>query len=133
MELLQKLKQLDENIKILENIKAEMLSDEILQNKRYEWELRYGLFESIQIVIDVSSKIANQYNLGNPGNYRECIELLGKFNYIRQNNTKKYTAMIGLRNLLIREYAEIDAKKLYDFLSSLDDFRDFIVDIKENI
>jgi len=87
MEILQKLKQLEENLKVLEELKSEIAIEDIKQNKRYEWELRYGLFESIQIIIDVSCKVTNQYNLGQPQNYRECIELLGKFNYLQQSHT----------------------------------------------
>jgi uncharacterized protein YutE (UPF0331/DUF86 family) len=84
-------------------------------------------------MIDISCKITNTYNLGNPENYRECIELLGKFDYISTNSIQTYTAMIGLRNLLIHEYAEIDAKKLYEFLNSVDDFKNFICEIEKNI
>ena len=133
MEILQKLKQLEENVKILQEIQKRCSLKDILEHKRYEWELRYGLFESIQIMIDISCKITNAYNLGNPENYRECIELLGKFDYISTNSIQTYTAMIGLRNLLIHEYAEIDAKKLYEFLNSVDDFKNFICEIEKNI
>lgn len=133
MEILQKLKQLEENIKILEELQESITLQDLNSNKRYEWELRYGFFESIQIMIDISCKIANHYNLGNPQNYRECMELLAKFNYLDTLHVKKYTSMIGLRNLLIHEYAEIDPHKLYDFLNSIGDFKNFITEINSNI
>jgi len=133
MEILQKLKQLEENVKILQEIQERCSLKDILEHKRYEWELRYGLFESIQIMIDISCKITNTYNLGNPQNYRECVELLEKFDYISSDSVQIYTAMIGLRNLLIHEYAEIDAKKLYEFLNSVDDFKKFISEIERSI
>ncbi len=133
MEILQKLKQLEENLKTLEELKQEISVDDLSQNRRYEWELRYGFFESIQIMIDVSCKITNHYNLGTPQNYRECIELLGKFHYLEKTHINKYIAMIGLRNLLIHEYTTIDKQKLYEFLNALDDFKNFIGEIKENI
>lgn len=133
MELLQKLKLLEENISILENIKEDVKLEDVTTNKRYEWELRYGLFESIQIMIDISCKITSHYNLGNPQNYRECIELLGKFNFLNTVHVKKYISMIGLRNLLIHEYATIDSEKLYAFLESVDDFKNFIKEIKINV
>lgn len=133
MELLQKLKLLEENISILENIKNDLKLEDISANKRYEWELRYGLFESIQIMIDISCKIASHYNLGNPKNYRECIELMGKFNFLNITQVKKYISMIGLRNLLIHEYATIDSEKLYAFLESIDDFKSFIEEIKTHV
>ena len=41
--------------------------------------------------------------------------------------------MIGLRNLLIHEYTTIEVKILYEFLTSVDDFKIFIQDIESNI
>ncbi len=133
MEISQKLKQLEENIAILQEIKDEMSLEDISRSRRYEWELRYGLFESIQIVIDIACKVSSYYNLGNPENYRECIQLLGKFNYIQALHVKTFTAMIGLRNLLIHEYATIETEKLYQFLEHIDDFKIFIVEIESSI
>jgi uncharacterized protein YutE (UPF0331/DUF86 family) len=133
MEILQKLKQLEENLSVLEEIKSETQIDQISRNKRYEWELRYGLFESIQIMVDVSCKVVNHFNLGHPKNYRECIELLGKFEYLDLSHVKRYMAMIGLRNLLIHEYTAIDIEKLYKFLDSLNDFENFIKEIKGSV
>ena len=75
MELTEKLKHLEENINILRETKASVTSEELKVNKRYEWEVRYGLLESIQVVIDIACKLSSQYNLGNPKNYIACIEL----------------------------------------------------------
>ena len=76
MELLEKLKHLEENIKTLKEIKNSVSLDDLKRNKRFEWEVRYGLFESIQIVIDITCKISSEYNLGNPKSYKECVALL---------------------------------------------------------
>ncbi len=56
MELTEKLKHLEENIKILREIKDSVTLEELRINKRYEWEVRYGLLESIQVVIDIAVK-----------------------------------------------------------------------------
>jgi len=132
MELLPKLKQLEENIKLLQEIKTSISLEDLKTNRRYEWEIRYGLFESIQIIIDVSCKISNHYNLGNPQTYKECIELLGKHHYLTQELTQKVIAMVGLRNLLVHEYVAIDEEKLYQFLEFLEDFVLFIKEISDS-
>lgn len=75
MEILEKLKHLEENIKILNEIRNNTSLMEVKKNKRFEWEIRYGLFESLQIVIDVSCKITSNYNLGNPRSYKECVAI----------------------------------------------------------
>jgi len=130
MEILEKLKQLEENILILEEIKNELSIEQIKEKKRFEWELRYGLFESIQIIIDISCKISSTYNLGNPKTYKECLELLSKFKYIEHELSKKLSSSVGLRNLLILEYTTIDIEKLFGFLNFLDEFKSFAKQIK---
>ena len=133
MELTEKLKQLEENVKILSEIYQSTSLEDIQSNKRYEWEIRYGLFESIQIIIDISCKVTSTYNLGNPKNYRECIQLLQKHKYLSDALSQKVIAMVGLRNLLVHEYVRIDQEKLYNYLNFIDDFTQFAKEIVQNI
>ena len=133
MELTEKLKHLEENIKILREIKTSVTLEELKVNKRYEWEVRYGLLESIQVVIDIACKLSSQYNLGNPKTYRACVELLQEHKYLDEILARKVIAMVGLRNLLVHEYIEIDEEKLYDFLEYLDDFIAFGLQMQEHI
>ena len=133
MELTEKLKHLEENIKILQEIRESVTLEELKLNKRYEWEIRYGLLESIQIVIDIACKLSSQYNLGNPKTYRMCIELLEEHNYLDRGLAQKSIGMVGLRNLLVHEYIEIDEEKLYQFLDNLDDFIAFGLQMQEHI
>jgi len=133
MELSDKFKNLEENILILEDIKNTISLDDLKSNKRYEWEIRYGLLESIQIIIDISCKITSHYNLGNPKNYRECVELLQKHKFLKETTAKKTVSMIGLRNLLVHEYISIDNEKLHHFLSSLKDFTEFVNELRQEL
>jgi len=133
MELTEKLKQLEENVKILSEIHQSTSLEDIQSNKRYEWEIRYGLFESIQIIIDISCKVTSTYNLGNPKNYKECIQLLQKHQYLSDALSQKVIAMVGLRNLLVHEYVRVDQEKLYNYLNFIDDFTQFAEEIAQNI
>ena len=133
MELTEKLKHLEENIKILREIKETVTLEALKVNRRYEWEVRYGLLESIQVVIDIACKLSSRYNLGNPKTYRACIELLEQHNYLDGVLAKKVIGMVGLRNLLVHEYVEIDKEKLYDFLEYLDDFIAFGMQMQKHI
>jgi len=130
MELTEKLKHLEENITVLREIRASVTLEALKVNKRFEWEVRYGLLESIQILIDIACKLSSRYNLGNPKNYRACIELLQQHAYLTPELAQKVIGMVGLRNLLVHEYAEIDENKLYEFLNFLDDFVAFATEIK---
>ena len=129
MELLEKLKHLELNVKTLAEIKDTLTIEEIEQNKRYEWQIRYGLFKSIQIVIDISCKIVSTYNLGNPKEYKECIKLLQQQRYLSKELSKKVVSMVGLRNLLVHEYVQIDN----EYLNFLDDFIAFANEISTGL
>ncbi len=133
MELTEKLKHLEENINILRQIKQTVTLDELKVNKRYEWEVRYGLLESIQVVIDIACKLSSQYNLGNPKNYKACVKLLQEHGYLSNAVAENVIGMVGLRNLLVHEYIEIDEEKLYHFLDQLDDFISFALEMKDHL
>jgi uncharacterized protein YutE (UPF0331/DUF86 family) len=118
---------LENNIIELEKMRVQSEHEpDLFQKKTNEWSLRYGLLESIQIVIDIACHIVGKYNLGNPNSYGNCVELLVKFNYIDENLGKNIRSMIKLRNLLAHEYTMIDVKKLSSYLGLLADFRNFI-------
>lgn len=121
-----KLTRLEANINTLQKIKDTISLKDVTSEKIDEWGLRYGFFESIQIVIDVSCHLVSERNLGSPEKYRDCIVLLQKAGYISLTLAESLLGMVGLRNLLIHDYGVIDVSKLYGYLSRLDDFREFI-------
>ena len=125
-----KLIQLEENLRTLQSIKANYTLDDINSDKVDEWGLRYGLFESIQIIIDISCQIVAEKNLGTPKNFADCITLLMTNNFLTRVLGEKIIRMTGLRNLLVHEYGIIDVNKLYEYLNHLDDIKDFVYAIK---
>ena len=62
----QKLLQLEDNVAKLIEFKKRYDSDKIKTDFTLQWALRYGLFEAIQIVIDIACHLVNKYNLGIP-------------------------------------------------------------------
>jgi len=92
--------------------------------------LRYGLLETIQIVIDISCYLVSRDNLGNPATYTECIELLQRFEYLDRGLAEKLNGMIGLRNILVHEYLAVEREKLYHLLEDIGDFEEFAIRIQ---
>jgi len=131
--LLQRLENLEENIATLNTFKQKFTIEDVKTNKIDEWSLRYGIFESIQIVIDIACHLSNRYNLGSAKTYTECIENLLQQNYIDEKLAKSMISAIELRNLLIYEYVKIEIEQLYDFLELTDDFSMFIFQVKEYV
>ncbi len=83
--------------------------------------------------MNVSCHLTSKYNLGNPKTYSDCIDLLGKNNFIDADLVKVLSSMIGLRNLLVHEYVTVEIEKLYLLLNYLNDFVRFAVVVKDVI
>ncbi len=128
--MLDRLQRLESNIAELKRFRATTSREDIHTNRHDKWALRYGLMESIQIIIDVACHIASKQNLGSPKLYSECIELMNRFGYINAAATKKLLKMIGLRNILVHEYIEVDSEQLNALLDSVDDMKDFILAVR---
>jgi len=126
-----KLKRLEENLRSLSLIKNDYSLDDIRNDKIDEWGLRYGLLESIQIIIDIACSVVTEKNLGIPKNYSDCIQLLISNKYLENELGNRIKSAVGLRNLLVHEYGIIDVEKLYDFLNHIQDIRDFAVQISK--
>jgi len=131
--MLDRIRKLEENIAELERFRSSHTVEEVRRDRHLEWALRYGLFEAIQIVIDVCCHLVSEYNLGAPTTYSECVHFLRVGGYISPGLAEKLTAMIGLRNLLIHEYIRVVPEKLFGLLENVDDFKAFIAEIEEHL
>ncbi|MCH9740295.1 MAG: DUF86 domain-containing protein [Epsilonproteobacteria bacterium] len=131
--MLERIEQLEENIAHLKKMQEQISVDDIANNKFDEWSLRYGIFESIQIVIDLACHLSSKYNLGTAKTYTACIENLQKEKFLTATLAKSLISAIGLRNLLIHEYVKVDTKQLYSFLELREDFSRFIEEIRESL
>jgi len=126
-----KLKRLEDNLRELNSFKMNYTLEDVIADKVDEWGLRYGLFESIQIIIDLACSFVSEKNLGMPQNYSECISLLVSNKYLDKDLGERILQTVGLRNLLVHEYGIIDVKKLYEYLDHLQDIRDFAIAISK--
>jgi uncharacterized protein YutE (UPF0331/DUF86 family) len=125
--LLARIYLLESNVIELEKMRVQLEHDpDLFSRKTNEWALRYGILESIQIVIDISCHLVGKYNLGNPESYSNCIELLISNKYIEPILGGNIRNMIKLRNLPSHEYMQIDKERLISYLSLLEHFRNFI-------
>lgn len=129
--MLDRLRLLEENVSELVEFKNRHTVSDIKSDKSKEWALRYGLLESIQIVVDISCHLTTKYNLGNPSTYADCIEFLRRYKYLEDGLADKLTGMVGLRNILVHEYITVDVEKLYGLLNNINDFKEFADKIKD--
>ncbi|MFW6292792.1 MAG: type VII toxin-antitoxin system HepT family RNase toxin [Spirochaetota bacterium] len=102
-----------------------VLRSEGVPGRRADWALRYGLVESIRIIIDPACQVVARRNLASPSSYRECIEALSAAGLLERELADSIKRKIGLRNLLIHEYDDVDTARLLPLLDRLDDLRAF--------
>ncbi|MDP2303347.1 MAG: DUF86 domain-containing protein [Ignavibacteria bacterium] len=131
--MLERLNQLEVNLLELEKFKKKYTLNDLNDELQLQWSLRYGLLESIQIIIDIACHIVSKYNLANPKSYSDCLRILAKEKYLSNSLSERLEGMAGLRNLLVHEYFEIDLIRLLRLLDNLDDLRNFSHEVKEHL
>ncbi|HAC15179.1 MAG TPA: DUF86 domain-containing protein [Bacteroidetes bacterium] len=128
---LEKLTQLDTNLAELERIISQYSIDDITNDMIKQWALRYGLFESIQIMIDIACHVVSNQNFGSTNTFRDCLESLQKFDIISEPLSQNLKKLVGLRNILVHDYVKIEVSKLYEYAQNLKDFREFADCVKQ--
>jgi len=121
----ERLPQLETYISELHSLRESYKFEDIKGDLTRQWALRYGLLESIQITIDISCHLVVHLNLGNAKSYSDCIDLLQKFGYLDKPLSDNLKSMVGLRNILVHEYVNVDIEQLYTMLDHLNDFGSF--------
>jgi len=124
------LHRLEDALAELRRLRDQYTLEDLKRDRLLEWALRYGLLESIQIIIDISCHLVSRNNLGTPSSYSECIALLARGGYLSEELARKLQLMVGLRNLLVHEYTSIDIEQLYQYLDQLPDFVQFIESVQ---
>lgn len=119
-----RLKRLEENIRVLEEFK-EMTPADLEGSRQTRWALRYGLMESIQAVIDISCAVVSRYNLGYPDSYADCVRVLRQHEVLPHDLADRLIRAVGMRNVLVHEYLDVDDELLLGAIDRLSDFRAF--------
>lgn len=87
---------------------------------------KYRVQIAIEVVINIAEHIVAGLNLGKPEFARDLFPLLIKENIIDENLSEKLMKAVGLRNILVHLYKEVDPTILaYAVTLGLDDLRDF--------
>jgi|GEM_PF-3208749 len=59
----ERLSHLEENLRVLTKWQESVTIEQVRRDKQAEWALRYGFFETIQIIIDIACHIVSSRNL----------------------------------------------------------------------
>jgi uncharacterized protein YutE (UPF0331/DUF86 family) len=130
-ELLSRLKRLEENLRELERFQGTTLAD-LEDSRRTTWALRYGLMESIQATIDIACALVSRHNLGYPDSYADCFRILRRHDVLSNELVERLIQAVGMRNVLVHEYQEVNDALVLDALDRLSDFRLFAEEIRSS-
>jgi uncharacterized protein YutE (UPF0331/DUF86 family) len=95
--------------------------DFLSSNERVLASERY-LHLTIEALCDIGNHIIADQKLGNVDVLRDIPRILAKNSIIPDPLAQKWLDMIGLRNILVHNYLEIDTKYIYNIIkNNLDD------------
>jgi uncharacterized protein YutE (UPF0331/DUF86 family) len=119
-----RLKELEDAVGGLESFREDTFS-ELAKSRRERLALRYGMLEAVQIVIDVACMVVSHEDLGHPKSYAECLRILGRSGRIDEALAERLARAVGLRNVLVHDYLDVNDRLVYESLENLDDLRAF--------
>lgn len=96
-----------------------------------DYELKSAIERNFQLAIesalDMGEIIISAENFEKPEDYRSVILILGRHKIIPPEFAERFARAVGLRNILVHMYDEVDVEKLYDYLqNNLVDFDEYV-------
>ena len=84
--------------------------------------MAFNLHIAVESCIDIAAHIISENGWGVPGSASEMFYLLEDKDILEPALTERMIKAVGLRNLIVHEYGEIDLKRL--FTTVRDDLKD---------
>jgi uncharacterized protein YutE (UPF0331/DUF86 family)/predicted nucleotidyltransferase len=105
---------IEEIIKNAQFIRNEILPKKIEDlNYKDMLALERAMHRIIEAMLDICRHLVSAYSLGFVESYGEYPQRLAKANKMPKNLAKNITKLVGLRNILVHRYLEIDKEILY--------------------
>lgn len=126
------LRYLEGEIKVIEesHVTRESLDEE--KNRTFTDATKHRMQVAVEMVINIAEHIVSGLNLGMSEYARELFPLLAKEAIITEDLSEKLGKAVGLRNVLVHMYLDVDLGILANSASvGLNDLRDFAKAINE--
>lgn len=100
--------------------------DQILDDEDVQDMLDRRMEKAIESCIDIATHLVAGLELPRQDRAADIFLLLGKNNIISKETANKFSKVVGFRNILVHEYADIDYELAYsDLEEKLKDLKDF--------
>jgi len=98
---------------------------ELEEDNRSRYAIERALQLALQSALDIGEIIIAKEDFEKPEKNKEVIEILGKKGVLKQEFSEKFAPSMGLRNILVHKYGEIDTELLKKHIK--EDSNDFEV------
>ncbi len=95
-----------------------------------QWAVTHGLHIAAEALFDAGSHILAGEFQEAVDEYREIPARLLARDVISRETAKRLESLAGFRNVLAREYADIDLRRVHAGLGRLDDLEAFVADVE---
>jgi uncharacterized protein YutE (UPF0331/DUF86 family) len=119
-----RLSRLEKLIEDLESIRAEG-EDAYLAQDRLRMAAERELELAVQICIDIGTQLVMERSVRAPESYADVFRAMADADLLPRDLAERLSAAARQRNLLVHLYLEINDRKVFDSLNSLDDLRQF--------
>ena len=112
--------------------KQALTDNEFLNQRDAQDIVLFNLQTAIQSCIDIASHVISDNNWSVPVSLGAAFDLLCEKKVISPSTRDTMRAMVGLRNLIVHEYATLDTSRIYSiYKNQLADFNDFLKEIAQ--
>lgn len=127
-----RIKRLEENLREPGRFREVTLSD-LREDRQKTWALRYGMLESIQAVLDIACAVVGRYNLGSPESYADSCRVLHRQGILEAEVADRLVQSMGMRNVLVHEYLDVEDELVLNALERRSDFRAFVRSLRREL
>ena len=126
-----RLKKLEEQIVLLRELQ-EVDRERFLDDPHQHIYALHLLQTAIQCILDIGAHLVAALNLGRVDEYRDIAKRLVQGGIVLSDFQRTLERMIGLRNLIVHEYLDIDYEQIYRIIQEdLEDLATFAKHIEE--
>lgn len=120
-----RLQKIRENLGLLRSAAKEPF-DKFVSDDMLHSATEYALQVSIQAVVDICAYLVKMAQVKMPDEYRDLAAMASRLGVFPKEFAENVVGMIGMRNVLVHMYLDVDLSKVYHILQDhLDDFNEF--------
>jgi uncharacterized protein YutE (UPF0331/DUF86 family) len=112
-----RLNKLDEYLEILRGMRRYSLDDFLAAPERYGSAERF-LQLAIEALTDLGNHVIADLRLGTVDTYADVPTILANSGYVDVELRDTWLKIVGFRNVLVHDYADLDRRLVYDVLTN---------------